>query len=620
MVELSRSFIRERLQRTPTAAALVSVPAVPRVPDESGAMLRASATFTEGLAALGQSLSAFAARERQLAYAQDVAKTGEAVGQFQLGMAPLQQRMLETQVPALERPAYLRQHGEALIQTLAAGVPERMQPQFTAQATQDLARFVLAEQSAASRQFVSEQQQALPAVLDLVGRQLVGADDRQRPAILASLTAIGTSYAEAGIVSAPLAQALVRETVDRQDTIRTQQQIMANPAAMQQHLRDLSAGKPGTPGLPVPPAKDLADLTRQANQQVGQDLALLDREERQSEAKLRQTQDANMVRLQGRLYDPEISAQQVQRVQQEATTLAEQRQLSKEDHAQVMRETRTLTQTLQQGPAVTAPAAKIRILGRLYGGDPGGSGLDALREDVLQGMLDGQINLKDGTDWLKEIANQRQANYYTKIPAYDEGREFLQVTVNYLSKMSFLPNVNKKAVEEMQSRTAYALQLYSERIRDVWQRDGVRGVEAQAAPLAREVQTYFGVTPLQVLQHFPPPTVLTEAQGTTVEERYTDAARRLQAMDLPESERANQYRLLQERKVIELQVERNNPAPPATPSRSGTTPAPAQAPAPQGGAAPQTTPGQTRSQRTGQTNPYPPGSPKAQQWERGESQ
>lgn len=606
MVELSRSFLNRRLERTPPAATLSGVPGLPRIPDDSGALAQASATFAQGLAALGKAAGQIAERDLQLKRADEVAKAGQALGQFGMGMATVQQGLVESNMPALDRPQALRTGGEELIQTLVQTVPPRAQERFKAEATQALARMVLSEQSSAATQFVHEQKAALPPLLDLLGRQLVGADDRQRPAILQSMTATATSFAEAGIVPAPLAQALVREAVDRNDTLRTQQAIVAQPAAMQQHLTDLAAGKPGTPGLPVPPAKDLADLKRAADGQVGQDLARLDRDERDADKKLRQIQDANMLKLQDRLAQPDLTTQEVQRLRQEATTLAEQRLLSPTDHGMVMRDTRTLTKALQEGPAQTDPAVKRSILITLYGGELGGQNLDLVKDHLMQWIDEGKVNLKDGQEWMQEITRQRQANYYTKIPAYDEGRDFLQMTVNYLSKISVVPGADKKAIEEMQSRTAYALQTYSERVRSVWEREGIRGVEAQAAAIAREVQTYFSLTPPQVLAHFPPPPALAQAEGTTVAERYTDAARRLQAMDLPDSERANQARLLQERRVIEEQVERNNPPPPAKPL---TTP-----PIPN---APRTeTTGQWRSERTGEKPPFPVGDPRRETWER----
>lgn len=556
MVELSRSFFRDRLQRQPAAASLVSVPAVARVPDESGAMLRATATFTEGLTALGQSLSAEAARARQLAYAQDVAKTGEAVGKFQLGMAGIQQQMVEQNVPALERPAYLQQHGEELSATLVGGVPERQQQAFKAQTTQDLARFVLAEQSTASRQFVTEQQQALPALLDLVGRQLVSADDRQRPAILASLTAIGTAYAAAGIISAPLAQALVRETVDRQDTVRTQQQIVAQPSVMRQHLRDLAAGKAGVPGLPVPPAKDLPDLVRQAEQQVAQDVARFDREEREAADRLRQRQDAQMIRLQDRLYQAGVDVREVQRVQQEATTLAQQRELSKDDHGTIMRESRTLLYALQQGPVVSSPGVKARIITRLYGSDLSGSGLEAMKEEIFAGMTAGEVNFQDGQTWLQEISRQREANYFTKVPEYQENLKFLNATVNYLSDYKRNPTVNQEAVARLEMRTAHAMQDYSERMKAIWERDGRREVERQAPQVARDVLARNGLTPPEVLDYFPEPAILQQVPPTgDIGTRYDLAFGRLATDPMPEAQKVEIYRQLRTRQRLEEAVE-----------------------------------------------------------------
>lgn len=597
MVELARTFRREPLARQPGSSTLVGVPALPRVPDDSGLLAQAGATFAKGLYALSDAAAAINERDRKLKQAEEVAQSAKAVGEFQLFMATVPQQMQEQNVPALQRPDYMKTFGQGQIDTLAQDLPTRVQTAFRAQATQDLARMVFNQQSVASQQFVDEQRTGLPAILAMVATQRVTADERQLPGIDQSLSAIATSYAEAGIISAPLGSALVREAIDKTNTQRAQQAIIANPAAMQHHLTQLAAGRPGTPGLPVPPAKDLPDLKRAADVQMSQDLQRMDREERQSAAKLSQVQDANMQRLQNRLYDSNVTAQEVQRIEAETKQLADQGLIDKTDQAQVLRETRALTQTLSQGPAVTAPAWKVRIMGRLYGSEQGGGGLDALRDDVLQGMVDGQVNIKDGMDWLKEIQNQRQANYYTKIPAYDEGREFLKIATNYLANLNvFMPGADKKAIEQMQSRVAHAFQVYSDRIRGVWERDGVRGVEAQAALIAREVQTLFSVTPQEVLNHFPAPKALADAEGTTIEERYTDAARRLQGMDLPDSERAKQYQLLQERRVIEEQLLRNNPA--AAPPK----PAPAQPPAPSTPAPPM----------RGGAPRYPPGDPRNQ--------
>lgn len=620
MVELSRVFNRERLQRQPSSATLVGVPALPRVPDESGLYAQAGATFARGLQALSETMSAIDYRNRKLREAQETAQTAEQVGNFHLGMAPIQQRMVEQNIPALDRPTYLREQGQALIDSLVEQVPTRTQTAFKAQATQDLGRFVLAEQSRATQQFVDEQKTALPALLALVGQQLVTADDRQRPGIEQSLTAIATSFAEAGAVSAPLASALVRETIDKTTTQKAQNAIVAQPQTMLTHLQQLAAGKPGVEGMPVPPAKDLPALVGQAQSQVRQDLERVDREERRAAYDQRQIQDATMGRLQARLYQPSLNAQEVQRIEQETNRLTQQRQLRPEDQGTILRETRTLQQTLAQGPQQSDPGLKTRVITNLYGGQMGSDGMDALKEEILQGMLDGKVNLKDGQEWLQELKNQRTANYYTSIPAYQEGKQFLDRTVNYLADYKRNPQVNQEALARLESKSAYALQEYSREMRLIWQQGGVAAVEAQAPEVARRVMRHWAVTPREVLDYFPEPAPLRlQPPGLPLEERYTNAYNRLHDAPMPDADKAELYRILRSRQALEEEVIRSEAAEEQRAARerqqgpggTGRAPVPPPAPPPPTPPPPRTPAQEVEQQKwrmgiPGQRGPKPP--------------
>lgn len=560
MVELSRSFLRERLSRQAPASTLAGVPALPRIPDESARFAQAGEALAAGLQAAGTAAAAFISRDNRLKQAQETAQAAQQIGNFQLGLAPLEAQMVTENVPYLERPDYLKTHGQELIDTLVDTVPERLQTAFQAEATQQLARLVLHQQSVASQQFVDEQKTSFASVIDLLARQRVSSDPRQHPAIDASLYALRDNYVQSGILTQGYADVVIRKAIDTTDTQRAQNAIIAQPQAMEEHLTQLAAGQAGLPNLPIPPPQDLPELVRQAQTQVRQDLERFEHSERRAAQDLTRVQEQQAMRLESRLLQSDLTLDQVRQIGQETRTLGDKGLLRKEDHGQILRETRAMEQALLAGPAVTDPALTRRMLIALHG-ELGGENLDLLRDNVVQWLEDGRVSTKDAQAWFGDITRQRQANYYTNMPEYKEGRQFLDQAVNYLNNITFSDVANKQEIEILQNRVAFALQGYSQRMREIWERDGVRGVQAQAAQVARDVQAMFNATPREVLDFFPEPAILNQVpRGGTVDERYTEAYQRLQAAPLPNAEKAEQYRLLQQRQRLETQVERGEEA------------------------------------------------------------
>lgn len=560
MVELRRSFFPERLPRSPTAAGLVSVPALPRVPDESARILQAGGALAEGLAQSGKAVAAVIQRDNQLKYAQETAQAAQQIGNFHLGVPAIQQRMVEENVPYLERSEYLKQYGQELRDELLANVPKRLQTAASAEMTTALARLMSQQTSLASAQFVDEHKQTFPNLVDMLSRQLVAADPRQFPAIEQSISAIGTAYVQAGILSQGLVNTYIQQAHDRAMTQRTQAAILAQPQAMDEHLTRLAAGQAGLPGLPVPPPQDLYALAQQARSQVRQDVEAFERNEQRAAADLSKVQDQHAINLENRLLETNLTLDEARQVGADARKLGEQGLLKPGPHGQILREARTMEKALLEGPAVTDAAIKRRMLIELHG-EHGGASLDVLRTQVVQWLEDRQISVKDAQDWLGEITRQREANYYTHDPLYKEARQFLDQSVNYLNNISFSSSANRQEVEEVQSRVANALEAYSARMREIWTREGPPGVKAQAMVEARAVQERFGVTPREVLNYFPEPPVLQAVPRTgTLEERYTAAKQALAASTLTDSEKADQYRLLRERQILETQVEKSEAA------------------------------------------------------------
>lgn len=581
MVELSRTFLQQRLSRQPPAATLVGVPQQVRVPDDSGLAAQAGAALARGLQATSQVFTHLAERNLRLKNAQETAQTNQAMGEFQLGLAPVMQGIAQENVPLLERPEALRARGQELIDGLLDTVPQRLQSTFKAAATQQLARFVLLEQSSTSQQFVTEQHANIPALLSLRARELVSADESQLPALKHGLSVLASTYVDSGIITRPLADALVQESIDRALTERTQLAIITQPERMLGHLEDLANGGPGAPGLPVPPHKELLTLVRTAQMQVAQDVARFEADERIASRRLAQQQDAERIRLQDRLYKPDLTLDEARRIGAEIRTAGEQRLLTPEDHGILLRDHRAVEHALVEGPAVTDPETKRTMLINLHS-DLGGKNLDTLRRAVVEGMTEGKINSKDAQSWLQEIDRQRQANYYTNIPAYKEGRQFLDQAVNYLNNIYVLSDENRAQVEQLQTRVAYALQSYSQEIRALWDQEGVRGVENRAQTIANEVATFFAVTPRSIMDFFPEPEVLRQVPaGVSVDERYTQAFQRLGANQrLTDAEKQAQYRLLRLRQTLETQVERfeTSQSPGARRVRESALPPPSVAP------------------------------------------
>jgi hypothetical protein len=499
MVELSRSFTRDRLQRQPQAATLSGVPGLPRIPDDSGAMAQASATFAQGLQSLGKALGQIAERDAQLQRADDVAKAGQAVGQFSLGMATVQQGLVDSNVPALDRPQALRTGGEELMATLVGNVPQRAQERFKAEATQQLARMVLAEQSTAAQQFVSEQKAALPAILALVGRQLVTADARQRPGIEASLTAISSSFAQAGIFGAADAQALTTKVIEEASIRRAQREIASNPQAAAAHLQALARGETGTAGMESPPPAAVPQLLDQAQSQVQQPLQWADAAERRIDKAVRDTQDGVYVAMRGDLMrlDPIATNAEAFRAQlADAEQKFKDGKISKEHYDQLSSQGRAmLDRALAPSPPQDDVGFERDITVRLAQAQTPDT-LQAVRTALLEGA--GRLRPETISRLNGLIESRLDASHYSNTREYRDGVDIILRAAIVPGQLLPLAGMEAAAREETQRNLTLALDAYEEQMSTMARRS-VPEMKAQARDLAYRLRgTFFPSTPNQL--------------------------------------------------------------------------------------------------------------------------
>lgn len=521
------------------------VPVVPQRGVPLG-MAGALSGAVQQVGAQAQQVGDLLERQRQ---AQDVLDATQTAQEYQIRA---QERFAEMAENGDFRtlPEDMEREGRVLMADLGQGLSPRAQQRFQIQATGFLANLhakALGVQSARrdeQKRFVFQQ------ALTEHTRGIVEAENPADAAYhQAALTQTFRDAVEVGLINGQEAAKAVQGATDQAELQKVRTAARLRPTAVLTKLQEqANAGKDLIAGVPI------ADVIDEVRQQVRADAVEVERQERHAARKVVQDQEDAAVLIRSELYDPALTLETVRTLRTKINTLGQQRRLSETDHAALVQDAATFEKALVRGPVVTDPTVERRALILLHG-ELSGNNLDLFKDQVVQWLDDGRVGMEQAQKWFTAIDQQRQANHYSNMPAYKEARDFLRTTVNFLSNMSLMPGANEKTAEQLQSRMAYALQTYSETMQLLWQQEGPRAVEQRAFEEARRIQALFNVTPPEVLESFPIPPALQGVQGATVDERYQHAYSRLQAMDLSDAERAEQFRLLQQRQVIERQIE-----------------------------------------------------------------
>lgn len=145
---------------------------------------------------------------------------------------------------------------------------------------------------------------------------------------------------DAGLARGIPARERIRKTMEEVEMQSTQRAIRVDPKAMVPHLTAIAAGKPGTPGLPVPPPQMVAQLLDDAQNELREARETVHRGDVQAERDEQKRQDKVEVDLTNELYglataenpDPQAIAA----VQRKIMAAGKDRLVSDEGHRRLL--------------------------------------------------------------------------------------------------------------------------------------------------------------------------------------------------------------------------------------------------------------------------------------------